>query len=283
MFFRFCFCFLLFTFMVYSIQMNLISILKSIALGVLEGITEFLPVSSTGHLILAGKVLKFESLSGTFEISIQLGAIIAVLFLYKDFFAHQFKPSNWMSEGNRKMLVAVVPFLIVGFFGYSFIKSMFSETVVLISLIFGGVCMICTDIFVKNKSVKTCSFDEISYKQALYIGLFQCFAFIPGMSRSGSTIVGGVLLGLDYKVATKFSFLLSVPVMFCAVAYELLKSFDSLTVSDLGLMGIAIVVSFFSGLASMVFLIKMIEKWKLVPFGVYRIILGVIGLVIIFN
>ncbi|MBT5954019.1 undecaprenyl-diphosphate phosphatase [bacterium] len=263
--------------------MNLISILKSVLLGILEGITEFLPVSSTGHLILAGKALNFESLSGTFEISIQLGAIIAVLFLYKDFFVNQFKPSNWLSDGNKKMVVAVIPFLLIGFFCYSFIKSMFSETIVLFSLIFGGICMICTDAFVKNKEVKTSSFEEISYKQAFYIGLFQCFAFIPGMSRSGSTIVGGVLLGLNYKVATKFSFLLSVPVMFCAVSYELLKSFGSLTVSDLGLMGIAIVVSFFSGLVSMVFLIKMIEKWKLVPFGIYRIVLGIIGLFIIFN
>ena len=248
-------------------------ILKATAMGVVEGLTEFIPVSSTGHLILVGKWISFDN--PTFEIAIQLGAILAVVVLYRSFFIKFFHPKTWFKRDMNNIVLAMLPVLVVGLLAHNIIKSLFSPTVVITALFVGGVAMIVVEKWVKPKT-KTHELSKITPQQAFIVGLCQCFSLLPGMSRSGSTIVGGLLAGLDYAVAAEFSFIVAVPVMAAAVGFDLLKSADTLTSQDLGLITIGFVVSFFVAMASIVTFLKLLQKLKLTPFGVYRIIVSVI-------
>lgn len=249
-------------------------IFKAIILGVLEGLTEFIPVSSTGHLILAGEALNFQTANlETFSISIQLGAILAVVVLYWSFFKKFLKPAHWIGREMKLILVAITPALLFGFLLHDFIKNvLFSSITVVAALVIGGIIMIAVD-KLKGHS-DTLSIDTVSFKQAAIIGLAQCAALWPGMSRSGSTIVGGILSGLDYATAARFSFIISVPVMIAAVSYDLLKSAGALTTTDIQLIGVGLIVSFLVAILAIKWFMKVLVRFELAPFGIYRILIG---------
>jgi len=247
-------------------------IIKAIILGVIEGLTEFIPVSSTGHLILFSKWLNFQiGNTETFQIAIQLGAILAVVVLYRDFFRETFAPKNWFKKSFLNIFAAIIPVLALGFFTHSYIKTyLFSPLKVIFALLLGGGAMILIE---KKATLKqhTTTLHDITLKQAFYIGLAQCFALWPGVSRSGATIIGGLLSGLHYSVAAQFSFIIAVPVMTAAVLYDFLKSFYLLTLYDLILIGVGLVVSFLVAHVALVSFLKLIERFKLFPFALYRI------------
>ena len=251
--------------------------------GIIEGLTEFIPVSSTGHLIILDRFIEFPSVNKeTFQVSIQCGAILAVLFHYKTFFKSFFKTLKTKPSNLLKITVAILLVFFVGFIAYEFIKTiLFDSSIVIFALIFGGIIMILIDKF-SSESLKTPSntpfyeaFEQISIKQAFIIGLFQIISLIPGMSRSGSTIVGGIISKLNYKAAADFSFILSFPVIGAAVLYDIFKSSNALTTLDLYYIGLGFIVSFFVGLFAIKTVIKWISKWHLSPFGIYRILLGI--------
>ncbi len=261
--------------------------LKAIILGVIEGLTEFVPVSSTGHLIIFSDLIEFtRSSADTFSIFIQLGAILAVVLLYKEkFFAlFNLKKSEKFS-GKRAWILLILgtfPACILGALFYSKIKELlFSPTPVAIALIIGGVLMIVCD--PKNKQFKEInsdSVDKITYSQAFKIGLVQCFALWPGMSRAASSILGGIWFGLDRKTSAEFSFLMAVPIIAGATVYDLIKSRDLLSFSDFGIFFLGFVVSFIVAIFAIKIFIKMLSKYTLAPFGWYRIVLGVIVLLV---
>ena len=248
--------------------------LKAFLLGILEGVTEFIPVSSTGHLIIAGSFINFDIPNhATFDISIQLGAIIAVITLYWDFFKNFLTPSFWFSDSAKRCFTAILPVLIIGFFMKDLIKQLFSPNVVVISLLFGGIAMVVVEKLLKLK-LETNSIEEMSPKQALTVGLFQCAALIPGMSRSGSTIVGGLISGLSYKAAAEFSFIIAVPVMIIATTYELITTASSLSILEVKLIGVGFITSFIVAYLSIISFLKILQKLKLSPFGIYRIVIA---------
>ena len=252
------------------------TIIQAIILGIVEGITEFIPISSTGHLILTGFFLEIDdNLKSTFDISIQLGAILAVVCLYWSFFKPFFSPKKFLSHDAKILYIAALPVFILGFLFYSYIKSLFDIKYVLISLGIGGLIMILVERFV-SLDQKTSRIEDITYKQALIIGVSQCASLIPGTSRSASTIIGGLIAGLNYDLSARFSFILAVPVMVAAVSYELLNSFSSITSEGFLMIGIGFIVSFVVGLISMVTFIKILTRYKLTPFGVYRIITSIL-------
>lgn len=260
-------------------------IVNGVWLGILEGLTEFIPVSSTGHLILLDEVIAFQNKNAeTFEIFIQLGAILAVVVLYfkrftgllnfTDNSASRF--NGWL--GIRKLFIACLPAFILGFLFHEIIKEyLFNSVTVAVALIVGGVIMI----WIERKKLqpRVNQVEAISLTKCFYIGLFQCFALWPGMSRSGSTIIGGMLVGLNRTVAAEFSFLVAVPVMVVAVGYDMLKSFQSLYSDDLVLFAVGFIVSFVVALVAIKFFISILQRYTLVGFGYYRIILGIIVLI----
>ncbi|MGK0288694.1 MAG: undecaprenyl-diphosphatase [bacterium] len=266
-------------------------ILSAVITAVIEGLTEFIPVSSTGHMILFGELINFNSKSAdTFKIFIQLGAILAITLIYKEKFLALIPSKNaslkevFVGKKTPNVLhftLAVFPALLAGFFLYKTIKTqLFSPTVVAIGLIVGGVIMIIVDRAVKKFEVKTV--EEITHKQAFIIGLGQCFALWPGMSRSGSTMVTSLLLGIKHKAAADFSFIIAVPVMVAAVGYDMLKSYKSLSSGDLVYFGIGFVVAFLVSWVSVKWFLKVLTQIKLAPFGIYRIIIGGITLGLIY-
>lgn len=251
-------------------------------LGAIEGLTEFLPVSSTGHLILAGNSLGFTGpTAATFEIFIQLGAILAVVVLYfkrflslLDFNDTQRGGFVGMS-GLVKLAVACAPAFFFGALLHKSIKvHLFAPLPVAIALLLGGLVLIYIERVIKPPAVH--SIDEISLKQAFTIGLFQCLALWPGVSRSGSTIVGALICGISREAAAEFSFLVAVPVMCAATIFDLLKSFSSLSIADVPLFAIGFIVSFLSALLAIRVFISLLQKYSLAPFGYYRIALGIV-------
>src|SRR6187549_670901 len=214
------------------------SLFQSIILAIIEGITEFLPVSSTGHMILASAIMHIQddAFVKTFEIAIQLGAILAIVMLYiKRFFQSL--------TIYFKLAIAFLPTAVIGFLAYDFIKThLFNSTVVAISLILGGIVLILIDKKVVAKQSETDVLENITYKNAFFIGLFQCISMIPGVSRAAATIIGGIFNGLDKKQATEFSFLLAVPTMFAATGYDLLKTPIVFTHEELIMLSIGLVV-----------------------------------------
>ena len=264
--------------------MELIVIFKAIILGIIEGLTEYLPVSSTGHLIIFGETLKFNSVPDKiFETSIQFGAIMAVLVLYrvkvikliKNFYRRS--PEQYFCIN---LMIAFLPAAIIGIMIHDFIKQhLFTSPVVALTLIFGGVVMILVD---RTKlPEKTKELEMVTTKQALSIGLFQCLSMIPGMSRSGATIIGGMFSGLSRSAAAEFSFFLAIPTIFGASAYDLFKNRDVLSSDHLGLISIGFFVSFIVALFIVSHFIELNKKFGFTPFGIYRIILGLIILLFI--
>ncbi|MCP4051041.1 MAG: undecaprenyl-diphosphate phosphatase [bacterium] len=260
----------------------MIDLYKACILGLVEGITEFVPVSSTGHLIIVGNWLSFDSANeATFDIVIQSGAILAVLVLYRKFFISVFSPGNWFKKNMNNIIIAIIPALTAGFFLHSFIKRyLFSSATVTGALFAGGLIMLWVEKIIRPKP-DTVELEDITHKQALIIGLCQCFALWPGVSRSGSTIIGGLLGGLDHKTAAKFSFIIAVPVMFAAVAYDLMKSIDLLSARDFYLIAAGFIVSFIVAMGAIVIFMKILQRFKLLPFAVYRIVLSLLLILLV--
>jgi undecaprenyl-diphosphatase len=249
-------------------------------MGIVEGLTEFLPVSSTGHMIMTADLL---NLSGdklkTFEIVVQLGAVLAVALLYWRKYMQILR--HWRDVKTEKRLnlvhlfLAMVPAVVIGLALHSLIKEyLFGSQTVLISLVAGGVLILIADR--KNRKITAETMDDISYRQAFGIGLFQCLALWPGFSRSGSTISGGMLLGTSQKAAADFTFLVSVPIMFGASGLDLFKSRDLLASSDLGFFAAGLAASFIVGLISVVTFLKVIKRIRLSWFAYYRFAIAIL-------
>ena len=248
------------------------NIIHVVILSLIEGFTEFLPISSTGHLILASKLLNIEptSFAKTFEIVIQLGAILAVVVLY-------FKKLITSLNLLKKLVVAFIPTAIVGFTLYPFIKDVLlgSSTITLNALFFGGIALIGVEWFLKRKKTDVQEISEVTYKQALTIGTFQSLSVVPGVSRAAATIVGGLLTGLNRPTATEFSFLLAIPTMFAATAFDIYKSRDMISQQGFLALFVGTVLSFFFAIIAIKFLIGFVKKHDFTGFGIYRILLAI--------
>ncbi|GKU76539.1 undecaprenyl-diphosphate phosphatase [Paenibacillus sp. L3-i20] len=257
-------------------------IINAIILGIIEGLTEFLPVSSTGHLILAGDLLGFDGdAAKTFKIVIQLGAVMAVLILYwkrymvilKDLMTFNFKTKNKLNAIH--MIIAMIPALVVYLLLNDFIKRvLFGPAPVLISLILGGILMIVAARV--KRTITAEETDDITYKQAFGIGLFQCLALWPGFSRSGATISGGLLLGTSQKAAADFTFIISVPVMLGATVLDLYDSRDYITSDDLVLFLIGFIAAFVVAMIAVVTFLNLIKRLRLEWFAIYRFVLAAV-------
>ena len=275
--------------------MGIFLILKAIILGMVEGLTEFVPVSSTGHMIIVDDMwLQSEDfltkyVANTFKIVIQLGSILAVVVVFKDRFIRMLGLSNSNANNpndNRlklsQVLVGLVPAGVLGVLFEDYIDEyLFSTTTVLVSLSVGAILMILADVFSpKEPQVKTV--DQINYKQALLIGLFQCLSLWPGFSRSGSTISGGVLLGLSHRAAADFTFIMAVPIMVGASGLSLLKNWQYFSLETVPFFIVGFVSAFLFALLSIRFFLKLINKIKLIPFAIYRIVLVFIIYIVYF-
>jgi len=250
--------------------------LQAVLIALLEGITEFIPVSSTGHMIVVGHLIAFDGpRAATFEIFIQLGAILAVVLIYKDRFFRLLslkKRSKGFSglDGLILLTWTTAPALAVGATIHSYIKAhLFNPMTVAVGLGLGGVAMIVAEN--KMPKPKTGTLDALKWREALAIGLFQCLAMWPGVSRSAATIIGGMLIGVERKTAAEYSFLAAVPVMCAATAYDVYKSRSFLGLSDIPLFALGFVVSFLSAWLAVKFFIRLLGRHTLKPFGWYRI------------
>ncbi len=251
-------------------------------LGLLEGLTEFIPVSSTGHLLLAGHFLGFESSGKTFEVVIQLGAVLAILTLYgvkvATLLLAAAKGDGVARRGVVSVLLAFIPAVIIGLLAHDFIKTVLFETPMLIAvmLILGGVVLLVVD-RMAPAPVHTDAL-TLPLRTALIIGLCQCVAMIPGVSRSGATIVGALFLRVEKRAAAEFSFLLSLPTMGAAVAYDLFKSRDLLDFSALSEIAIGFAVAFVTAVLVVKWVLDYVGRHGFALFGWWRIIVGLVAL-----
>jgi undecaprenyl-diphosphatase len=247
-----------------------IDIVQAIILGVIEGITEFLPISSTGHLIVASQWLGLPQTENNkaFEVIIQLAAILAVTATYRDklTLAHA---ALW-----QKIALAFIPVGAVGFLFHKQIKSMFSVEIVATMFIIGGLIFLLVEYLQRNKVYDTTDVEDVSYKQALWIGIAQVAALIPGTSRAGASIIGAMLVGLDRKTSAEFSFLLALPVMLAASGFDLLKHYQAFSGEQLMPLLAGFVVAFLSAYATMKLLLSFLQRFTFVAFGIYRILFG---------
>jgi len=255
------------------------TILQTIILGAIEGITEFLPISSTGHLILANRILGIlqTDFMKSFEIVIQAGAILAVVVLYWKLFLNRLV--------LKKIIIAFIPTGILGFIFYKIIKTYLleSEKIVLWALFAGGIFLILFELFYKKKNqeglIQTPG--DIPLKKCFFIGCFQAIAMVPGVSRSAATIVAGLLSGISRKAIVEFSFLLAVPTMLAATGYDLLKTAGHFSFQQFNVLAIGLLSSFLTAVLSIKFLLKFIQKNTFIPFGIYRIALALFFLFLV--
>jgi undecaprenyl-diphosphatase len=254
-------------------------IIQSIIIGIIEGLTEFLPVSSTGHMIIAEKLLAVpdNEFTKSFTVAIQLGAILAVVVLYwKKFFDF----SRW--QFYTKLIVAIIPALILGYLLASKIDELLeSTTTVIISMILGGVVLLLIDNYFKNPTVET--EEKISFKKAFIIGIWQVIAMIPGVSRSAASIIGGMQQKLTRKLAAEFSFLLAVPTMIAATGYKLLKGYKTFSPADVKLLAVGNMIAFVVALLAIKFFIGYLQKHGFKIFGYYRIAVGILLLLLMIS
>lgn len=242
--------------------------LHALIMGIVEGITEFLPISSTGHLILTAQLLHVpeSDFVKTFEIVIQLGAILAALVLY-------WRMLLLDARTLAKTVLAFIPTGLAGFLLYKHIKAMLgSEAVVVWSLAIGGILLIVLELAHKAKASDEAGVQSISYGQAFSLGVCQIVSMIPGVSRSASTIMPGLLMGISRKTIVEFSFILAVPTMTAATGYELLKNYRSLSLHQADVLGVGFVVSFVMALVAIKGLLRYIQNHTFIAFGVYRIL-----------
>ncbi len=246
-------------------------------LGIVEGITEFLPISSTGHMILASQLLHVtqNELLKNFEIIIQLGAICAVVVLY------------WRSFLNieilKRLIVGFIPTGIIGLALYKIVKTYFlgNDYLVLTMLVLGGIALIAFEYFHREQDTATRESENITYRQALGIGLFQSLAVVPGISRSAATIIGGMLLGLSRPAIVEFSFLLAVPTLGAATALDLLKSYSTFSANDIRVLAVGFIAAFLSALFVIRLLLQYVRTRTFIPFGIYRIVAAILFWLII--
>lgn len=264
----------------------------AIILGIVEGLTEYIPVSSTGHMILVGHMLGFDGpRASVFEVFIQLGAILSVLVIYKEKFlrmlqqyrcVHLLKRENWNRHDTGLTLthiaVGIVPVMIIGFFAHHFIKAyLFSTATVIIGLVVGGLYLLIAE--KKHVPVVCDDVETLSIKQAFLVGFFQVLALWPGFSRSGSTIGGALFLGISRKAAADYSFIIAVPVMIIACFYDLLKSLNDLNSNDLVMIAIGFVVAFVVAYISVLWFLKFLNKSTLASFAYYRFIVAIVSII----
>ena len=250
------------------------TLFQSILIAIIEGLTEFLPISSTGHMILASTAMGIheDEFVKTFEVFIQLGAILAIALMYIKRFLRSLNI-------YFKLVTAFLPTAVVGLLAYDYIKAyLFNPVVVSVSLILGGVVLLFIDKKVLQQTTTVAEVEQISYKNAFFIGLFQCLSMVPGTSRAAATIIGGVFNGLDRKQATEFSFLLAVPTMMAAGGYDLLKSDLAFSNEQLVLLAIGFVVAFASAWGAVKLFLTYVSTHGFIAFGWYRIVLGVLFL-----
>jgi len=252
------------------------SILDSIILGLIEGFTEFLPISSTGHLIVASQFLNIDqtAVNKAYEVIIQFAAILAVVFNYSDKITFK-KIELW-----KKLILAFIPIGTVGFIFSHQIKELFNVNTVAIMFIIGGIIFLIAEKFYDEKKAHIDDVEDVTYKQALIIGLAQITALIPGTSRAGGTILGAMFVGLSRKASAEFSFLLALPVMSAVTGYDLLKHYKEFTDTNFLVLGIGFVVAFIMAFITIKLFLKFLEKFTFVSFGIYRIVFGIILLII---
>lgn len=259
--------------------------IDALILGIVEGITEFLPVSSTGHMILVSSLLKIADspFTKSFEIIIQLGAILAVVFLYRE---KIFKNFGLM----YKVFIAFLPTAVIGLALYSFVKTYLLGNVYIVisALFFGGIIIVAFEKMKETKNFEKGSasvkgrvtqglvqdVDFISTKQAIYVGLFQAIAIIPGISRSAATIIGGEIVGLSRKAIVEFSFLLAIPIMLAASTLDILKHYDVFSGANIQLLGVGFITAFVVALIAIKSFLAYVQKHSFTVFGVYRIIVS---------
>ncbi len=250
--------------------------IQAFILGIIEGLTEFLPVSSTGHMILASAVMGIGRIEfvKTFEIAIQLGAILSVLTLY-------YRRFLVSADIYLKLTAAFLPTGVIGFLAYKTIKQyLFNPFVVSATLIAGGIALIVLDRWTEGRKTRFASTENISFAGALLIGTVQCFSMVPGVSRAAAAIFGGLLAGFDRKQATEFSFLLAIPTMFAATGYDLLKTSSHFNSGQWTLLVTGGIVAFVSALIAVKAFIAFVPRYGFKHFGYYRIALGALFLVI---
>ncbi|MFM0420037.1 undecaprenyl-diphosphate phosphatase [Paraburkholderia aromaticivorans] len=261
---------------------------KALILGVVEGLTEFLPVSSTGHLIVAGSLLNFtDEHAKTFDVVIQLGAILAVCWEFRRRIGSVVAGLPSRPDARRftlNVIIATIPAIVLGLLFEKTIKAaLFSPVPVAFALVVGGVVILWAEARQRTRgetAARVQSVDDLSALDALKVGLAQCFALIPGMSRSGSTIIGGMLFGLDRRVATEFSFFLAIPIIFGATAYELHKDWHLLSVDALGTFTLGFLAAFVSAFACVRWLLRYIAAHDFTAFAWYRIAFGLLILLV---
>ncbi|HLF17282.1 MAG TPA: undecaprenyl-diphosphate phosphatase [Candidatus Omnitrophota bacterium] len=246
---------------------------SAFVLGVVEGITEFLPVSSTGHLILTSKLLQLpqDEFLKSFEVAIQLGAILSVIFLYRGVLARD-------GEALKRIFIAFLPTAVAGLIFYRFIKESLLDDHQLVTwaLMLGGIFLIVFERWYKGKKVAVEAIGQMSYKQAALIGIFQALSIVPGVSRAAATIIGGLILGVNRTTIVEFSFLLAVPTMAGATALDLTHSAGQFSRDEFGLLTVGFVTSFAVALLSIKFLLHFIKNHNFIPFGIYRIIVALV-------
>lgn len=262
----------------------------AVILGIVEGVTEYLPVSSTGHMILVGDWLGFDGpRASVFEVFIQLGAILSVLIIYKEKFLHMLgqyrcwnllRRENWFRRDTGLTLahvaVGILPVMAVGYLAHHAIKEyLFSSATVIIGLIIGGLFMLAAE---KSRTRVICKdVENMTIAQSFFVGLFQILSLWPGFSRSGSTISGGLFLGMSRKAAADFSFIIAVPLMFVACIYDLLKSLSFLTSDDLIMIAVGFVVAFVTAYISVLWFLRFLNKSTLSSFAYYRFIVAFVS------
>lgn len=268
------------------------SLLVAAILGVVEGLTEFLPVSSTGHMIIVGHLLGFEGETAkTFEVVIQLGSILAVVVMFwRRLFGligiHFGRPPQHEGEGKGRLtlihiLLGMAPAVVLGLIFHDAIKSLFNPINVMYALVVGGVLLIAAELL-KPKEPKAPGLDDMTYRQAFMIGCFQCLALWPGFSRSGATISGGMLMGVSRYAASEFSFLLAVPMMMGATALDLYKSYHFLTAADFPMFAVGFVTAFLVALVAIKTFLQLIKRISFIPFAIYRFIVAAAVYVVFF-
>ncbi|HMO50527.1 MAG TPA: undecaprenyl-diphosphate phosphatase [Kiritimatiellia bacterium] len=253
-------------------------IVKAFILGIVEGLTEFLPVSSTGHLIIVSELIDFTGReAATFNVFIQLGAILAVLWYFRDRFrgllTFRDAPGFTGRRGLLFLFLTTLPALVAGYLAHGFIKEyLFSSKTVAMGLAFGAVWILLTEKFYRQEDPK--DIDQLTWITALGIGIFQCLAMWPGMSRSACTILGGMFLGLRRRAATEYSFFAAVPMMMAATMYDLYSEWSHLRPESLAIFAVGFVAAFVSALAAVAFFIRFVSRHTFTPFAWYRLVVA---------
>ncbi|MEK9727237.1 MAG: undecaprenyl-diphosphate phosphatase [Candidatus Margulisiibacteriota bacterium] len=252
-------------------------------LSIIEGITEFLPVSSTGHLLLVSHYLNLDkSFYEVFDIAIQLGAILAVVSLYPTYFFKAIQ--NPFRIQNKILVLAMLPILIIGFCFRGIIQAiLFQPMVIFLGLLIGGVALIVVDLYIPKKSNPLDQKLDVTFRQGLWIGLWQCLALWPGMSRSAMTIIGGLVSGLNRVTAASFSFVMAVPLMMIIVAYDLISAIGQLSMVEFGWVFMGIFCSYGCAFFTMKWFLNFVKNKGLFVFGVYRIIIALIGILLSYD